>query len=325
MTVEIPAITPVLRPPGHVWFGFSLQQLDKSFETMLERVLVAEEEGFDSVWMMDHLAPLYDFGFDGKLNSFEGWTFATALAARTTRIRVGHAVLCSEHRHPAMLARMVATLDVVSGGRLDLGVGWGSGPGELQRYGFGTASNRERAARLRETLEILQLMLDCEPFDYEGTYYTLRSALGAPRPVQPKIPIFIGGRGPELTLPLVRDFADWWNCPAGPSRRELGASVVPDREQPIGSARRSMMLPIALGSDSSAARAAATRFAARVPETRRLPIVSGTPDEIVRILADDVADGVEGFIVQFHDDGAPETLRTFMREVAPPLRDLTVR
>src|SRR4051794_3848642 len=100
---------------------------------IVERSQAAEATGFDSLWLMDHLVAPMRLDVD----TFEGWTVASALAARTERIRIGHLVLCDPFRHPALLAKMAATLDVVSNGRLDLGLGWGSVPDELHTFGFG--------------------------------------------------------------------------------------------------------------------------------------------------------------------------------------------
>src|SRR5262245_45041864 len=115
-----------------MWFGLFLPQLRMSFDTIVERTLAAEAAGFDSVWLMDHMAPPGMPHHD----SFEGWTLASALAARTSTIRIGHLVTCAPFRHPALLAKMAATVDVLSDGRLDLGLGWGSVPAELRTFGF---------------------------------------------------------------------------------------------------------------------------------------------------------------------------------------------
>ena len=190
------------------WFGLFLPQLRMSFPTILERTLAAEAAGFDSVWLMDHLAaPMAP-----EVDTFEGWTTAAALAARTSTIRIGHLVTCDPFRHPALLAKMAATVDSISDGRLELGIGWGSVPAELDAYGIGAAPAAERAARLRESLEVIDLMFSGERFDYHGTHHTLTGAIGRPLPVQtPHPPIHIGGAGPNLTMPIVRDHADWWN------------------------------------------------------------------------------------------------------------------
>src|SRR5215211_2789369 len=163
-----------------------------SFDTILERTLAAEAAGFDSVWLMDHLAAPAAPEWD----TLEGWTLAAALAARTSRIRLGHLVTCDPFRHPAVLAKMAATVDVLSDGRLELGLGWGSVERELETYGFGPADPAERAARMREPIEILDLMCGGGPFDFAGQH-TLQGAIGRPRPGQrPRPPLHIGGAGP---------------------------------------------------------------------------------------------------------------------------------
>src|SRR5437879_6904569 len=153
--------------PGGPLFGIFLPQLRMSFSTIEARVRAAEEAGFDSAWFMDHLAPPAAREHD----TLEAWTLASAIAARTISIRLGHLVLCDPFRHPALLAKMAATLDVISGGRLELGMGWGSVPTELTTYGFGDDPPAVRATKLRETLEILDKMFGGEPFDYDGKHY----------------------------------------------------------------------------------------------------------------------------------------------------------
>ena len=162
------------------WFGIYLPQLRMSFDRIVERTLAAEAAGFDSVWLMDHLAAPRA----PEVDTFEGWTVASALAARTSSIRIGHLVLCDPFRHPVLLAKMAATLDVISEGRLELGIGWGSVPEELETYGFGPEPPAVRAAKLRETLEILDLMFAGEMFDYDGAHFTLKRAIGRPVPAQ---------------------------------------------------------------------------------------------------------------------------------------------
>src|SRR3977135_4719513 len=121
-------------------FGLFLPQVRLPLGTLSERTLVAEAAVFDTVWFMDHLwaagAP--------ELDVLEGWTAATAIAARTERIRIGHMVLCDAFRHPALLAKMAVSLDHISGGRLELGIGWGSLGGELKELGFGLAPDDGR-------------------------------------------------------------------------------------------------------------------------------------------------------------------------------------
>jgi len=287
------------------WFGVFVPQLRMSYPTIEARVLAAEDAGFDSVWFMDHLwAPAAN-----DADTLEGWVLASAIAARTTTIRLGHLVNCDPFRHPAVLAKMAATLDVISGGRLELGLGWGSVAAELHAFGITEAPAAERSARLRETLLVLGKMFRGEPFDFDGRFVSLRGAIGRPVPIQQPIPIHIGGGGVRLTMPLVREFAQFWNCPSYAVDRfeELRTLAAP--------ARITMQRPIGLA-PTAAAREEVDELA-----RRRFGawggLVTGTAEEVAAVLRADVARGVEGFVVQFHDFATPETLRHFMREVAP--------
>jgi alkanesulfonate monooxygenase SsuD/methylene tetrahydromethanopterin reductase-like flavin-dependent oxidoreductase (luciferase family) len=293
---------------ANVWFGAFLPQLRMSFDTILERTLAAEAAGFDSVWLMDHLAAPAAPEWD----TFEGWTLAAGLATRTNRIRLGHLVTCDPFRHPAVLAKMAATLDALSKGRLELGLGWGSVDAELRAFGIDAGPAGERAARLRETLEILPRMFSGEPFDYAGEHYRLEGARGRPVPVQDRIPLHIGGAGTKLTMPLVREFADWWNCPS------YAAGRLADLQPLAGSARVSVQHPVGL------AVGATDREEVREIAIRRFGnwggVVTGTPAEVADALVADVAVDARGFVLQFHDFGTDETLTRFMDEVAHAVR-----
>jgi alkanesulfonate monooxygenase SsuD/methylene tetrahydromethanopterin reductase-like flavin-dependent oxidoreductase (luciferase family) len=291
-----------------VWFGVFLPQLRMSFDTILERTLAAEAAGFDSVWLMDHLAAPAAPEWD----TLEGWTLAAGLATRTSRVRLGHMVTCDPFRHPAVLAKMAATLDVLSGGRLELGLGWGSVDVELRAFGIHAGPASERAARLRETLEILPRMFAGEPFDYAGAHYRLEGAVGRPAPVQPRIPVHIGGAGPKLTMPLVREFGDWWNCPSYATDR------LAELRPLAGNARVSVQRPVGL------ATGVADRDEVAAVAHRRFGtwggVVTGTSDEVVAALVADVEIGARGFVLQFHDFGTPQAFEQFMAEVAPAVR-----
>jgi alkanesulfonate monooxygenase SsuD/methylene tetrahydromethanopterin reductase-like flavin-dependent oxidoreductase (luciferase family) len=275
------------------------------FDRLLERTLAAEAAGFDSVWLMDHFAaPLTP-----NVDTYEGWTVATALAARTSTIRIGHLVLCDPFRHPVLLAKMAATLDVISGGRLELGIGWGSVPDELRAFGFGPEPPRVRAAKLKETLEILDAMFTGEPFDYAGEHFTLHRAQGRPVPLQPRVPVHIGGGGAQLTMPLVREHADWWNCPGYALERM-------EELRPLaGDARVSVQRPIGLAATADEQDEVAATVKRRFGTWGG--IATGTADTVAATLGADVERGVEGFILQFSDFGTVPTIERFMREVAP--------
>ncbi len=287
------------------WFGLYLPQLRMSFGRMLDRTLAAEAAGFDSVWLMDHFAaPMAP-----EVDTFEGWTIATALAARTSTIRFGHMVLCDPFRHPVLLAKIAASFDVISNGRLELGIGWGSVPEELHTFGFGPDAPATRAAKLRESLEIVELMFSGGTFDYAGEHFTLHGATGRPVPVQSRVPIHIGGGGPKLTMPIVEHYADWWNCPG------YALDRLEELRPLAGNARVSVQHPIGL------ATSAADRDETIETAHRRFGswggVIAGTAEEVAAAISTEVDNGVEGFVCQFSDFGTPETVERFMREVVP--------
>ncbi|OBK72442.1 LLM class flavin-dependent oxidoreductase [Mycobacterium sp. 1274761.0] len=190
--------------------GVYLPQMGFSYSDILHRALRCEELGIDSLWLYDHLygpgAPDYP--------SLEAWTLATALLSRTERIQVGHMVLCNQFRHPVVLAKMATTLDQISAGRLQLGIGSGSIEDEHDRVGLDWGSFSTRSARLGETLEILRQAFADEQIDFSGNHFTVRDMPVKPGPVRlPRPPIVVGGVGEKYTLPLVARYADVWNVP----------------------------------------------------------------------------------------------------------------
>lgn len=289
--------------------GLFLPQLRMDFSTIEERVLVAEECGFHSAWFMDHLAPPVGPQFD----CLEAWTVATAVAARTTRIRLGHLVLCDPFRHPALLAKMAASLDVISNGRLELGLGWGSVEAELRTFGFGPEPAAVRSARLAETLELLELLFTGEPVTFDGRFTKLDGAVARPRPVAGRVPIHLGGAGVKYTLPLVSRFADWWNCPS------YGVARLAELRPLAGTrARVSVQHPVGLAPSSDRREEVAAEASRRFGSWGGL--ITGTPDEVAAALRAERALGAELFILQFSDFGAPDTLRLFAKEVLPALQ-----
>jgi len=290
-------------------FGVFVPQFKTDVPTMVEQARTAEGAGFTSLWVMDHLlapgAPPCD--------TLESWTLLTALAGTTTTLRLGHLVGCAPFRHPSLLAKMAATFDQVSNGRLELGLGWGSVESELTAFGFEPGSMRERSEALGETLQILDLMFTGEPFDFEGRHFRLQGAFGLPRPVQPRIPVHIGGGGKQLTMPLVREYADWWNCVG--SARARFEELAPLR----GSARISAQYAVGLVHEGDDPDAIAARTARRMPESAWGTPLVGTPAELVELFAAERARGVELAIVRFDDFGTPETVKRFGAEVVGAL------
>src|SRR4051812_23673555 len=194
---------------ANIEFNLFLPQMRMSFEQLVARARAAEAGGFVGITGMDHLAP--PLADDQPM--YEAMITTTWLAAHTERLQVGSLVLCDAFRHPAMLAREAVSIDHASGGRFELGIGWGSVVREFDTFGVGATDAPSRVGRLRESLEIIEALWAGETIDYEGEHFTLRGGQQAPPPLG-RIPIVIGGGG-KKTLELVAKHADWWNIHIG--------------------------------------------------------------------------------------------------------------
>jgi alkanesulfonate monooxygenase SsuD/methylene tetrahydromethanopterin reductase-like flavin-dependent oxidoreductase (luciferase family) len=280
-------------------FHLFLPQMRMSTDAIVERARAAEAAGFEGIALMDHLAPPLATEHD----MWEAMTMATWLLARTDSLAVGHLVLCDSLRHPAVLARQAATLDHASGGRFELGIGWGSVPDELVTYGVGSPEPRQRVERLGESLEIIRALWTGEPVTYEGQFFQLRDA--QQRPVPGKIPILVGGVGPR-TLELVRRHADWWNVPIH------ALDKLDERRDRVGDARVSIQNMVAL-LPSEADRPAVTETLARRfgGTIMGRNAVVGTAGEVADHFRAIAARGVERYYVWFADFAPPDTLRRF--------------
>jgi alkanesulfonate monooxygenase SsuD/methylene tetrahydromethanopterin reductase-like flavin-dependent oxidoreductase (luciferase family) len=187
----------------------------------------------EHAWLFDHLMPI---GGDPNGPTFEGWTLLAALAAQTERLRLGLLVTSNRFRPPAMLAKIAATVDVVSGGRLEFGIGAGSRPGhpvakrEYAAHGLPFHDSAHAVGSLAEACTVIRrLWTEAEPFDYDGTYLQLTGAFCNPKPVQrPHPPIVIGGRS-TATLRVVAEHADVWNIPGPDIDDAVRRSVLLDR------------------------------------------------------------------------------------------------
>jgi alkanesulfonate monooxygenase SsuD/methylene tetrahydromethanopterin reductase-like flavin-dependent oxidoreductase (luciferase family) len=212
---------------GRLSFGIKTSQIGIGYDDISR--LWQEADSIDVIehaWLWDHMVPLR-----GPANAaaLEAWTLLAALAAQTRRLRLGVIVTNNQLRRPALLAKMAATVDVVSGGRLEFGIGAGAGltsqlddamlgivRREYDGYGVPIIRAADAVGALAEACGLIRRMwTDPEPFDFDGRYYQLRGTVCEPKPVsRPHPPITIGGRGEKLTLPIVAEHADVWNCPA---------------------------------------------------------------------------------------------------------------
>ncbi|MEM9467006.1 MAG: LLM class F420-dependent oxidoreductase [Actinomycetota bacterium] len=195
-----------------------------TWEDMLAVWTAADDiDVFVGAWNFDHFYPINVPDTTGPC--MEAWVTLTALAQATSRLRIGTMVNGIVYRHPAVLAKMATTLDIVSGGRLDLGIGAGWNEEECDAYGIELGTLTERFDRFEEACAVLHGLLTQETTDFDGTYFQLRQARNNPKPIQaPHPPICIGGQGPKRTLPLVARYAQHWNYP-GRSGRHLAETL----------------------------------------------------------------------------------------------------
>ncbi|HVN13433.1 MAG TPA: LLM class F420-dependent oxidoreductase [Kineosporiaceae bacterium] len=201
-------------------FGLKLSQ-NATIDQLRGLWRLADDAGFDSCWVMDHFATL-GARDDGPI--FESWTMLAAMAQLTTRARIGCAVVGNTYRHPAVLAKMAVTVDHVSGGRLEFGIGAGWAENEHTMLGLEFGTRNDRADRLEEGVQIIRSLWTQPRTTFEGKHYRLQDAVAEPKPVQqPHPPIWIGGSGPKRTLRITAQYADVWNA-AGGSPGEVAAS-----------------------------------------------------------------------------------------------------
>lgn len=279
-----------------------LPQLRMDMDDLVERALAAERAGFAGLALMDHLAP--PMAEDRPL--LDAMTTAAWLLACTRHLRLGHLVLCDGFRAPAVLAKEVVTLDRASGGRFELGLGSGSVPEELDRFGLGALDAAARTRRLGESLEVLTGLFSGEPFDFDGEFHALAGARQRPPPLQP-ITVVLGGTGPR-TMELVARHADWWNLPV----HRLGR--LEDLRSSAGSARVSVQLMVGFvpqGGD----RAAVEEPARRRYGTMGDGLVVGDAAEIRDRFSGLGARGVERVYVWFTDLAPPATIEEFGADV----------
>jgi F420-dependent oxidoreductase-like protein len=306
---------------SRIKFGIFFPQVGVPFALIKERAQLADRLGFHSMWFVDHMwsRGLLD------LDHLDAWTLMSATAAVTERLGVGALVLCNSYRSPALLAKMVASLDNVSNGRVLLGLGAGWMEEEYRAYGYSFPSTRVRIEQLEEALAIIKLMLTEPRASFQGKYYAVDEAVNNPKPVQkPHPPILIGGAGEKLLLRVVAEHANIWNCPnsaaqALPQKLEIlkrHCDAIGRDPQTIEVSEQCIMV---LGRNEKDLRQK-TEFAKQALGTVfdiEKTALRGTPDQLVEAIRHRNRQGVSFFTTLFGDLNQPETLELFAGKVAP--------
>jgi alkanesulfonate monooxygenase SsuD/methylene tetrahydromethanopterin reductase-like flavin-dependent oxidoreductase (luciferase family) len=302
-------------------FGFAVPPGDRemgrvnraTFVSDLDRLMAVAGPIFDSMWVSDHL-------MEGDRFRLEPWTQLTWLAARVPRLRLGHNVLANSYRHPALLAKMAASLQALSGGRFILGYGAGWLEPEYRAYGYPFPSTRERIARMDEALRLIRLMWTESPATFAGEWYRIDEAWCEPRP-QPVPEILIGGSGERYLLRAVAEHADWWLPYARTGAiLERKLAVLRDHCRDVGrdpaSIGKAYTFLVYLDRD----RDAAIRRAGPRLENAEQPAFAGDPAALRDYIAERVALGFTHFPLVFPNFPETDDIELFFDEVLPTFR-----
>ncbi|BCL78581.1 LLM class F420-dependent oxidoreductase [Ktedonobacteria bacterium brp13] len=287
----------------------------EAYEAMTNIVTTGDELGYDSAWVVDHF---HTVPTPTQEITFECMMMLAALARDTKNIRIGQIVLCNGYRNPALLAKMASTLDVLSHGRLNFGIGAGWYEHEYRAYGYPYPDAPERLRMLREALKVIHAMWSQEEAVFEGKYYQVRGAINQPKGVQkPHIPILIGGGGEKVTLKLVAQYGDACNVGGDLKTLQHKLEVLKGHCENVG--RNFSDIHVTTGTYCSIADTDEEALAL-VPEARKNGLTDtslvGSPTTIRERIATLEANGVHELIIDFPFPSAKnlEPLRRFAKE-----------
>jgi F420-dependent oxidoreductase-like protein len=298
-----------------VQFGLFSPQAGMTWKAVLDRAAHIEERGYHSIWLVDHF---WNRGIP-QADVLECTATMSALAAATSRLRIGSLVLCNSFRNPAMLAKVSATIDNISNGRLEIGLGAGWMDEEYRAYGYEFPSIGARLRQLEEGVQILKAMFTEDRASFEGRYYKVVEAYNSPKTLQkPHPPITIGGSGEKTMLRIVAKYADRWNCPAGYRSFEHKLDVLKQHCAAVGRNMNeiniSEQLLVCIGTNDAEVEEK-WKISQRLPFWRTA--IKGTPPQVLEQLRDRVRRGITFFTIIFGDLNSTQSIDLFAREVMP--------
>ncbi len=310
---------------GEIWFGVHLPPEGKTYEQMRDACLEVEANGYDLFTVTDHFMNMAKPREAGG-HPLEAWTTLAAFAAVTRRIKLGPLVGCYAYRRPTVLAKMATTVDIISNGRLVLGLGAGWHEDEFNGFMGGFPHVPERMRGLRETLEICVGMLGQERFSYDGKVYKVNNVLNSPQPIQKPVPIMVGGGGEKVTLALAARHANISHFFASDIKSLEGKlSVLAHHCDRIGrsfdSIRKGTGMTILMGATRTEAEVKLEKVAAARGTTveslrQRIGPGLGTPAEVASVIGEYVDRGIGLVTLGFPDMG---DMPVFAERVMPTL------
>ncbi len=316
----------VFMPQGWKMELSAIEGARAKWDKAVEVALLAEELGYDSIWLYDHF---HNVPRPAHEAVFECWTVVTAISQLTSRIRLGQMVGCNSYRNPALLAKITSTVDVVSGGRLDWGIGAGWYENEYRAYGYDFPQPKDRIGMLQESVEIVRSMWTEDETTYRGKYYELLRANCDPKPLQsPHPPIWIGGGGEQLTLRVVAKHADRSNFGGNPAEwarkrdvlRAHCVAVKRDEAEIV----KTWSPELFIRETEAEITAAGTKSLWNEPfESWREGNLVGTPEQVAEKIESYIALGCGGFVPWCSDYPSTESLELLATKVIPEFRSQT--
>lgn len=286
----------------------------QSFTDVLTLAKHVERTGWDGFWYADHFMPNAE---DTSAPWPEAWVTLSAIGALVPRLQLGTLVAGNTYRHPAVLAKMAATLDHITNGRVTLGLGSGWQENEHAQYGLEFYDVGERLARLDEACAVIKMLFSEPHSNFAGKHYQLNNASLEPKPVQQPLPLLIGGGGEKVTLKITAKYADAWNVWGDPGILAAKGAILDQHCQDLGrdpkSIHRTAVALLFMSEDQS--------YLDKMRQAKLAqPHIIGTPDEVREVVAQYAAAGVSELIVPDFTLGAMDdkiaTLDTFITQVA---------
>lgn len=306
--------------------GIQLHPQQVTWDELRDFGLLVDRLGYDSLLTWDHFIPLIG---DTSGPNLEGWQILAAWAAITKRVQIAMLVSGNTYRHPAVLANMAATLDHISGGRAILGLGAAWNEQEHRMYGIPFDTAPIRLAKMREATRIIRSLLDNERTTYTGKHYTITDALCEPKPLQPHLPLLIGGGGEQVTLRVTARYADLWHGFGTPEVIAHKIGVLRRHCLEVGRDMRQILITTGGGLFIRDTEEGVQQRFREVRERNRSTVdparpVTGVPtvEAVAQRLAEHWRNGVRGFIFGMSPPYDRETIERLMGEVRPRLLEL---
>ncbi|GHO99771.1 LLM class F420-dependent oxidoreductase [Reticulibacter mediterranei] len=306
----------ILLPQGLTMDLVSIKDPIEAYEEMTRVAQTADESGYHSVWLVDHFHTIPQ---PSQEVSFECWTTTAALARDTKHVRIGQTVTCNGYRNPALLAKMASTVDVLSHGRLNFGIGAGWYEQEYHAYGYEYLDAPERLRMLREAIQVILAMWTQEEATFEGKYYQVRGAINQPKGVQkPHIPLLIGGSGEKVTLRLVAQYGDACDISGDLATLERKFAILKEHCETVGrdyhAIHRTARTVCILADSDEEAVAKTPEFVKALLGNALSSALIGSPDTIRQCIADYEAAGVQELRIIFPDVLQLNSIRRFASE-----------